>query len=190
MAEIREALIGFAMANGHLPCPAISATDGAEDRVGSACKNNTRQGFIPWVTLGVPRADAWSRLFHYSVTLAYSNSTTRFDLTTARDITIKTRNAGGGFVNVSNADDIPAVVLSHGKNGYGATLYSGVAFGGVSATNVDEQKNVTGDGTGETFIFREQSDNTSTSGGEFDDLVVWLSPNILFNRMVAAGKLP
>jgi hypothetical protein len=24
----------------------------------------------------------------------------------------------------------------------------------------------------------------------FDDLVVWISPNVLFNRMVAAGKLP
>jgi len=24
----------------------------------------------------------------------------------------------------------------------------------------------------------------------FDDLVVWVSPNILFNRMVVAGKLP
>ena len=26
--------------------------------------------------------------------------------------------------------------------------------------------------------------------GEFDDIVVWLSPNILFNRMIAAGRLP
>jgi len=25
---------------------------------------------------------------------------------------------------------------------------------------------------------------------EFDDIVTWLSPNILFNRMVVAGKLP
>jgi hypothetical protein len=27
-------------------------------------------------------------------------------------------------------------------------------------------------------------------GGEFDDIVTWISPNILFNRMVSAGKLP
>jgi prepilin-type N-terminal cleavage/methylation domain-containing protein len=26
--------------------------------------------------------------------------------------------------------------------------------------------------------------------GEFDDLVLWLSPNILYNRLIAAGRLP
>ena len=29
-----------------------------------------------------------------------------------------------------------------------------------------------------------------TKPAAFDDLVVWISPNVLFNRMVAAGKLP
>jgi hypothetical protein len=24
----------------------------------------------------------------------------------------------------------------------------------------------------------------------FDDLVIWISPNVLINRMVSAGKLP
>jgi hypothetical protein len=28
------------------------------------------------------------------------------------------------------------------------------------------------------------------AGGEFDDIVSWLSTPILFNRMVQAGKLP
>jgi hypothetical protein len=25
---------------------------------------------------------------------------------------------------------------------------------------------------------------------EFDDLVTWISPNILYNRLIAAGRLP
>ncbi len=25
---------------------------------------------------------------------------------------------------------------------------------------------------------------------EFDDLVIWISPNILYNRLIAAGRLP
>ena len=188
MEEIKESLVGFAISKGYLPCPAVSASSGVEDRSATAC--NKRIGFVPWVTLGVSKTDGWGRIFRYSATHAFTNSSAVFATGTLRDITIKTRDATGTLTNLSNTDDIPAVILSHGRNGYGATLYSGVTFGGVSTTNVDEQKNVTGDGTGKTFIFREQSDNTSTSGGEFDDLVVWLSPNILFNRMVAAGKLP
>ncbi len=31
---------------------------------------------------------------------------------------------------------------------------------------------------------------SKTPAATFDDLVAWVSPNILFNRMVTAGKLP
>jgi hypothetical protein len=37
---------------------------------------------------------------------------------------------------------------------------------------------------------RNPSDNRALPGGEFDDMVTWVSPNILFNRMVAAQTLP
>lgn len=187
LAEIKDALIGFAIANGNLPCPAKSASDGTEDRNTGTGACNTRQGFIPWVTLGVSKLDAWGRIFHYSATPAYTNSTTKFKLGDARDITIRTRNATDTLVNLSNSNDIPAVILSHGKNGYGATLNDGTAFGGTSATNTDEQTNYSALGT--TFVSKDQSTRT-TGSGEFDDLVIWISPNILFSKMVAAGKLP
>jgi hypothetical protein len=29
-----------------------------------------------------------------------------------------------------------------------------------------------------------------TAGGEFDDIVDWVSPHVIYNRLVAAGKLP
>lgn len=31
---------------------------------------------------------------------------------------------------------------------------------------------------------------SAAAGNEFDDIVVWLSPDVLYNRMVAAGQLP
>ena len=34
------------------------------------------------------------------------------------------------------------------------------------------------------------TDYNNSSGSEFDDLLSWLSPNILYNRMVAGGRLP
>ncbi len=31
---------------------------------------------------------------------------------------------------------------------------------------------------------------TQPGPNEFDDLVTWISPNILYNRLIAAGRLP
>src|SRR5450830_1543922 len=50
MEEAREALYGYALRNGYLPCPAISSINGLEDRTGNLC--NKRYGFLPWATLG------------------------------------------------------------------------------------------------------------------------------------------
>lgn len=186
--EIKEALIGYAVANGNFPCPAKSASDGVEDRNLATGACNQRQGYIPWISLGVAKLDAWGRLIGYSATPLYTNTTplTKFKLGDVRDITIRTRDTAGTLVNLTTSIDIPVVILSHGKNGYGATLENGTVLGNT-ATNTDEQANSSTTGT--SFISRDQSNNTS-GGGEFDDLVVWISPNILFNRMVMAGKLP
>lgn len=187
--EIKEALIGFAMTNGRLPCPAQSATNGLEK---AACTLAVdRAGFIPWATLGVSKLDAWGHIFRYSVTPAYASSTSPFTLTTPKDITIQTRDGAGAIINLTNVNSIPAAVLSHGNNGYGSVNDLGVAQAlpvGWPASNTDENTNVT---ASTTFVSRVPQDaNATGTGGEFDDIVAWLSPNILFNRMVAAGKLP
>lgn len=185
--EIKEALIGYAVANGNFPCPAISASNGAENRNGGTGACYQRQGFIPWGALGIEKLDAWGRIIRYSATPAYTNSTTKFKLSSSRDITIRTRNTADALVNLSNNDDIPAVILSHGKNGYGATLDNGTLLGNTSTSNTDEQTNYAAAGT--SFVSKDQSVRT-TGSGEFDDIVSWVSASILFNRMVAAGKLP
>ena len=188
--EIQQALIGYAVANGNFPCPAKSASDGSENRniVTGACNN--QKGFIPWSALGVAKLDAWGRIIAYSATLAYTNSVAKFQLGSARNITIRTRDLSPPYnpVNLSNNDDIPVVILSHGKNGYGATLDNGVVLNDPSATNIDEKANLAAAGT--SFVSKVPSNNTNISGGEFDDIVTYISANILFNRMVTAGKLP
>lgn len=190
--DIQEALVGYAVANGNLPCPAISSTNGLEDRTSGSCTGGKRQGFLPWQTLGVPRADAWNHLYRYSVTPAYTISTSPlFGLSTAPDITIQTRNSAGALANLTNASSVPAVVISHGKNGYGSSDINGTAQAvpaGWSTSNPDENTNST---SSTTFVSREaQGTNAGGAGGEFDDLVVWVSRYALINRMVAAGKLP
>lgn len=186
--ESKEALIGFAVRNGYLPCPAVSAASGVEDRTGTSCTAGKRQGFLPWATLGVSKLDSWNHIFRYSVTPAFTNSAALFTLTTARDITINTRDAAGLIIGQSAAGDIPAIVMSHGNNGLLGATDSGNVIANASVTNIDEVTNASA--AGMLFYTRIVNKNTAAVGGEFDDLITWLSPNILLNRMVTAGKLP
>ncbi|NHZ64313.1 type II secretion system protein [Massilia genomosp. 1] len=188
MDEAREALMGFALRNGYLPCPAISPVNGLEDRSGATCRDAKRQGVLPWATLGLPKLDGWGRAFHYSVAPAYSNSGAMFTLQSPRDITVGTRDARGNLVAATAINDIPAVIVSHGKNGAGGFGDSGIRSLDNSTSNVDERTNASGAGI--AFVARTPSDSPTAPGGEYDDLVIWLSPNVLFNRMVAAGTLP
>ncbi|HEX8405179.1 MAG TPA: type II secretion system protein [Duganella sp.] len=186
MDEAKEALMGYALRNSYLPCPAISATDGREDRVGTVC--NKRFGYLPWATLGVGRLDGWGRVLAYSVTPAFGDSAAFFGMATKRDITIATRGVGGELVPSTDVNDIPAALLSFGRNGYGATSDQNTRILDAGANNVDEKTNLHSGGV--ALVSRPASADARGAGGEFDDIVTWISPNILYNRMVAAQKLP
>ena len=212
LEEIKEALLGYALSHistgaapnqPYLPCPdaTIAApvpgggipNDGREDRNGTGCA--VAEGNLPWVDLGVSQADAWGNRFHYRVTLTFADSASGFGLTgpgNTGDITLCFT-----FMNcpASNklADTLPALVLSYGKNGFGAINANRVAGDvttipcpvGVGCSK-DEQENFIGNAN---FVSRTMTTST-VAAGEFDDQVTWLSSNILFNRMVAAGRLP
>jgi prepilin-type N-terminal cleavage/methylation domain-containing protein len=188
MDDARDALIGFSVRNGYLPCPAISAANGLEDRTGERCTNERRTGFLPWATLGMPKLDSWGHLYFYSVTPEFADSALPFQLSTPRDITVATRDAAGNLVAATAPNDIPAVILSVGKNGFGGFSDLGVRAADAGAGNADEKVNMNPGGT--AYIARGASDNAALPGGAYDDLVVWVSPNILFNRMLAARRLP
>lgn len=188
--DIRDALIGFAVVNGRLPRPATSATDGAE--AAAACADDAAcTGFIPWATLGSAKLDGWSKLIRYSVTPAYANAV--ITLSTVPNRTVQTRDAAGALSYLAGGTSCttpsqcaPAVIFSQGKNRWGTTD-AGVALADGSATNVDEDANQNGP---TAYFSRALSENTGVTGGEFDDQVIWLSANVLFNRLVTAGKLP
>lgn len=186
MEDAREALFGFALRNNYLPCPAISAIDGREDRAGSIC--NKRYGYLPWATLGVQKLDGWGRVLAYSVTPSFANSVSFFTLNSPRDITVATRGMDGQIIPASDANDIPAVILSFGRNGYGATSDQNTQLLDAGQGNIDEKTNLGGEGV--AFVTRPASTDPRAPGGEYDDLVLWMSPNVLINRMVAAQKLP
>lgn len=209
MEDIKEALIGYALnhqdASGrpYLPCPdrrtggaATSRNDGLEDRAGGSGACSVTVGNLPWATLGVNSVDAWGNYYTYRVIPEYSNSSAGFALGMPIATTTDNRVYKSTTLAVNIAPNAPVVVVSHGANGFYAIsgrYYRQALPGGYPAapptgrSSLDEAENGNGD---RIFIRPDGMRDIGATAGEFDDLVTWLSPNILFNRMVAAGRLP
>jgi prepilin-type N-terminal cleavage/methylation domain-containing protein len=186
LEDTREALVGFAMTKGRLPRPAVSATDPAERP--SCTTNEQCTGPIPWALLGTPKTDAWGKVIQYSVSIAFSDDAPpgqpSFTMTTEGTRSVKS-TVDAPTVDV--ATDVPAVILSFGPNNHG-TDSNGTSLGDHSGTNGDEDRNAQTTGT-EAYVSRPASEKT-TAPGEFDDQVIWISRQVLVNRMVSAGQLP
>lgn len=216
LLEIQQALTGFALINGRLPCPAQSSlATGAGGAGIEATKDNTCAcvtagggvasadasrvacdattatsvtGVLPWATLGISETDAWNRRFTYRVTTRFADAIAEETTDCTPAVTAPSassfalcsigvpiiRTAGGTTL----ASDVPAVFVSHGINGAGAFDSSGAQL--TVSTNSDEVENSDNDGS---FVSHEFTT-------EYDDLLGWISPSILFSKMVSAGKLP
>jgi prepilin-type N-terminal cleavage/methylation domain-containing protein len=182
MEDIRQALMGFAVMNGRLPCP-TTQTDPANANYGmeaGSCNSNpAAEGYLPWKTLGVTEIDAWGTkrsstsspwngYWRYRVDRNFSNSGSLIVLTTnphANDALTIRDSAGNSLISTSERPI--AIVFSTGPdllpNGQNTSFESG----------------------GTPGIYE-----SDVPGSNFDDMLIWLSRPQLFNRMVAAGKLP
>lgn len=210
LEEIKEALAGYALSHAaadgkpYLPCPDTDG-DGLEDARGVTGACPSLEGRVPRATLGTARTDGWGRQFRYRVVSSFSNNQTGFALTTTTaNLKVCSSSASCGTTVI--ASDLPAVIVSHGRNGYGARDDLGNVLAVPATVSTDEMENINGRnnptaGTSNPdtadsvaasrldFVSRIQTES-GTVPDEFDDLVAWLSPGILFNRMVAAGRLP
>lgn len=189
MSEIKEALTGFAVINGRLPCPADGAASGGSELLtgsGVSAVCTLTKGVLPWAALGTNEADAWGRRFTYRATASYADGAdgtgaacsiatgVSFQLCSTANLNVLSTSGGSNV-----ATSVPAVVVSHGANGLGA--YPGGGGAQIGSASGDEAENADDNNT---FVSKDHVQ----SG--FDDLVIWLSPNTLANRMVTAGKLP
>ncbi len=218
LKTIEESLYGFAIGNGRLICPdctdntgtcaALTANDGQEDRTGAAPNQicATAIGNLPWVDLGVPQLDAWDRRYMYRVTVNFADdadgtalaacSTTvgvSFQLCSAGNISVQEKGGACPVVATipgSNPDGTPTAVA----NNIPALVYSeGKKLVTEQPLSCYQQENTDLDGifVSTDFSQHEGADPAdATLNYYYDDLVVWISPHILMNRMVNAGRLP
>jgi type II secretory pathway pseudopilin PulG len=192
--DIKEALIGFAIVNGRLPCPAAPSATGTESPAGGGVCTNFYNGFVPGATLGLTPTDdqgyaidGWGQRLHYAVSTAGgTNAFTTVGgmraqgLSLAGDLAVCSASPPGpGPFTVCNpatsslASAAVVVIYSLGPNW---------ATGGV---NADEAANLTI--IDQVFVFHTR---TTTPNGGFDDIVTWLSTGVLYSRMVNAAVLP
>lgn len=203
--EARDALLGFAAANGRLPCPAAPASTGVELPAGGGACNNSWNGFLPAITLGLTPTnengyalDGWGNPIRYATT---TDNATTLCATACFTTANGARTAWNGSVGgLKLAPDLRVCNTATGASGAGANaacaagttladnavavIFSRGRNGGAAPTSADEIANGDAD---RLFVSHTP---TPAGANEFDDLVVWLSPNILYNRMIAAGRLP
>lgn len=199
---IEEALYGFAQANGRLPCPATNASLGQESPVGGGACTPGFHGFVPAVTLGLQGSlnsqslllDPWGNPFRYSVSDLTLTGDRAFTSAPGLDklfANVALMVPGANMICVATTAACGATILS---NTVPALIYSlGNNWGSFSSAL--ELENVTppvvGPGWGtvanNNFVSAGYADEGTN---EFDDVLVWLSPSILFSRLVSAGQLP
>jgi len=211
--QAMEALLGFAAANGRLPCPASSTSNGAEAFAagGNATNGNCLpdaggyfNGFLPAATLGFSPVDAsgyaldaWGSQQN-RIRYAISNNT-------VNGVTNPFTKAGGmrlaGISNIPGANLLYVCSSSAGVTASNCginpntvtltsnapvvvwSLGSNAATGGTGA---DEAENLDGD---RIFVWHTQT-GSNAANGEFDDMVAWMSSNVLLSKMISAGQLP
>lgn len=180
--EIREALIGFAIINGRLPCP---DTDNDPASAGYGLENSpcagAVNGFLPWKTLGVAEMDAWGNKRIAAVSPRIGDWRYRVDRNFA--VTF-------GLTTTCNSADQLTVQDSAGNVQHSTSACTAVpAPERPIAIVFSAGPNTTADGQNATFeapgIY--QADVPSAT---FDDILIWISRPILFNRMIAAVRLP
>jgi len=220
LEDIKVALISHAVTKGYLPCPDRTtvggggandtANDGVEDFdaatgfcLGSLAgtwtvppaAGNTRRavGNVPWVTLGLGAADPWGNRFRYANDMEFSGRSpaagTPFSLASWADLGVCTSQACTTRLTSTTAGEAAvAVILSHGKNGYYAINITGAT--NPINTSADESDNTGGSTYTSRPTYRPTSSAPAELAKEFDDVVIWLGKYTLYQRMVAAGKLP
>lgn len=202
LADIREALFGFTLGHGHLPCPAdpalASASPGAGVESRTAAGQCTREeGVLPWATLGLKELDAWGGRFSYRITdyFADTNHTTigaGSSCAPAADLAISFAVCSSGDITILSQPGtlgVPtsvAVFVSHGKNLQGA-------YGPQGGTRSAGSTGAELENANEDTVFISQpfvNQINESSSVNYDDLVEWIPASLLIGKMVEAKRLP
>ena len=217
MQAAKKALIGYAQSKGRLPCPSTAVSNGLEAPLGGGTCTQV-VGFLPAATLGIQPTDAqgyaldgWNNRIRYAVTLndssaAVVNGTVcggaaTPDFTTAGNMSdvglaclapdLRVCHSATGLTAVACSAAVPEV--NYSINNAVAVIYSTGATGVQAIGGADETANLNdadANGIIDDGVFVSHGNTVvAAPNGEFDHIVTWISPYVLYNAMIEAGQL-
>jgi len=215
--SVKEALLGYAMANGRFPCPAVAPAAGVTAVeafvAGGSATNGTCanffNGYVPSVTLGMSSTDTtgyvldgWNNPIRYAV----SNLSDDANVTNifTKSSGMKTANSATcspncGMTWIANQTLLSVCSTATGItggvcSGTTSTLTSGAVIVVYSTGENTATGGIGADEAanlnGDTAFVSHEPFATGAINGEFDDIVEWLSPSSIFGRLVQANQLP
>jgi prepilin-type N-terminal cleavage/methylation domain-containing protein len=201
LEDAREALIGFAIVNGRLPCPATAGTTGDESPAGGGNCTTDFGGLLPARTIGLQPVDAqgyaldvWGNRIRYAVARSITGCTgsstlphftSQVNLKTngvsclPNDLDVcapvDTTTACTAANRVVSPQTVAFLVFSTGKNGAVPGSY-----GPHETANLDANS---------AFVGRTPSGADAVNGA-YDDAMLWVPVGVFYGRLIAAGVLP
>ncbi len=157
-----RALLGQVVLTGCLPCPAPTPDRGLAP---PQCSGQRSAGYLPWETLGIGAQDPWNNRLRYVVDPAFAGGC-HIGRGSRGRLQLLGRDAGGRLRVL--ASGLPAVIVSHGPNGYGAAAATGRLRRAVPANHVDERTNRN---SRQRFVQGPAHQEPAVAGGPFDDIV-------------------
>jgi len=177
--EIKDSLIGYAIINGTLPCP-TTQSDPSNSNYGmsdAACNTSAAaEGYLPWKTLGVAETDTWGS----------KRSSTSSPWTGYWRYRVDRYFSNAGMPIALNLDFSTDALLIKDNNGSNLTSSSERPIAIVYSTG----QNINADGQNASFEPTAGIYQSDVPNPAFDDMLIWIARPQLFNRMVAASKLP
>ena len=207
-----EALLGYAIANRRLPCPAISGTTGDEAlasgtaATGGPCTTNF-SGFLPARTIGLQpidaqgyAVDAWNNRIRYAVaatldTSAANCATPALPAPFTSTLNLKTNGLRcrpndivvcGSASGITGASCNTAPSVTNQQTVALIVFSTGKNGAFASAYGADEAANLNGDAV---FVSRTPS-GSDAAAGSYDDIMLWVPVGVLYGRLISAGVLP
>jgi prepilin-type N-terminal cleavage/methylation domain-containing protein len=209
LLDVKDALMGYASANGRLPCPATDTSNGVEGFAagGGAGNGNCASfyGFVPAVTLSINpiddqgyAVDGWGSAqnrLRYAVSNKTINGVANPFTSTGgmRNATIG--SLAGATLFYVCASGVGVVAGTNCGTALTLTSSAPVIVWSVGAnaadggTSVDEAQNPNPNGGSADVVFVSHSISDSAAN-VFDDVVTWIGVSTLINKMIAAGQLP
>ena len=217
LEQARELVLGFAIVNGRLPCPATATSNGSESPAGGSTCTTGYAGWLPASTIGFQQTDssgyaidAWGNRIRYAVSIAtpYNSQTPQV----CRPVSPTTPPVTPHFTDKTNLksngiDCQPNdLLVCKSATGITATTCGGAANQIMTTSLVVAIIFSTGKNGAQTpcgtcidelanlngdqiFVWHPPAPS-GVSNGEFDDQFTWITVGEFYGKLIAAGVLP